>query len=178
MQRIIRARGCAFALALALAAQAALPFAAHAKAAGDTVKIPDGLEFTIETTEDTSSKTATEGDPVTFKVSEDVKVGDQIVIAKGTVVKGQVTNSQKSGRLGKGGQLSIRIESTTAVDGQKIKLRASKGKEGNDATGATVALTVLFGPLGLLKKGKEATIKAGTKIKVYTDEEKQITING
>jgi hypothetical protein len=48
--------------------------------------------------------------------------------------------------MGKGGHLSIRIESTTTVDGQKVKLRASKGREGDDKTGTTVALVVLFGP--------------------------------
>jgi hypothetical protein len=35
---------------------------------------------------------------------------------------------------------------------------------------------VLFGPLGFLKKGKNAVIKPGTEIKVYVDEEKKVTI--
>jgi len=65
---------------------------------------------------------------------------------------------------------------STAVDGQEIKLRASKGKEGGSAAVSTLALTMLFGPLGLLKKGGEATIKEGTKIKIYTDEEKKLLL--
>jgi len=68
------------------------------------------------------------------------------------------------------------VESTTAIDGQEIKLRATQGKEGGSAVASTVALTVLFGPLGLLKKGGEAAMKEGTKIKVYTDEEKRVRI--
>jgi hypothetical protein len=40
--------------------------------------------------------------------------------------------------------------------------------------GSTVALTVLFGPLGLLRKGKEAKIKAGTVLTAYTDEAKTV----
>ena len=40
--------------------------------------------------------------------------------------------------------------------------------------GTTVALVVLFGPLGFLKHGKNAKIKQGTRIKVYTDEEKKV----
>lgn len=60
------------------------------------------------------------------------------------------------------------------VDNQKVKLRAAKGKEGSDKTGTTVALVVLFGPLGFLKHGKNAVIKPGTQIKVFTDEEKKV----
>lgn len=140
------------------------------------ITIPDGTELTVITTEEISSKTATEGDPLTFKVDEDVKIDGHIVIARGTLVKGEISNAKKSGRMGKGGTLSIRILSTETVDNQKIKLRASKGREGDDKTGTTVALVVLFGPLGFLKKGKDAKIKEGTKIKAYTDEDKKVSV--
>jgi hypothetical protein len=40
--------------------------------------------------------------------------------------------------------------------------------------GAAVALTMLFGPLGLLKHGNDAKYPAGTKATVYTDQ--QITV--
>jgi hypothetical protein len=166
-------------LALVLLAPSILPaFAAVRVAAPQTneVTLPDGTEFEVETTEEISSKTATEGDPLSFKVTDDVKVNGQTVIAAGTLVKGSITSAKKAGMMGRGGQLGIRIETTTTVDGQKIKLRSSKGKEGEDKTGTTVALVVLFGPLGFLKHGKNATIKSGTKIKVYTDEEKKVQL--
>jgi len=136
--------------------------------------IPDGTEFTVSTTEEITSKTATEGDPLSFKVAEDVKVNGHVVIAKDTLVKGVVASAKKAGMMGRGGNLGIRVESTTTVDNQKIKVRSSKGREGDDKTGTTVALVVLFGPLGFLKHGKNATIKSGTNIKVYTDEEKKV----
>jgi hypothetical protein len=143
----------------------------------ENVKVlPDGTEFTVVTIEEISSKTASEGDPLSFKVEEDVKIDGQIVIAKDTLVKGVVANAKKAGMMGRGGNLGIRVESTTTVDNQKLKLRSSKGKEGDDKTGTTVALVVLFGPLGFLKHGKNAKIKPGTQIKVYTDEEKKVAI--
>lgn len=138
--------------------------------------IPDGSEFTVVTVDEITSKTAVEGDPLTFKVAEDVKIDGQIVIAKDTIVKGTVAEAKKSGRMGRGGSLGIRVESTMTIDNQKLKLRSTKGKEGDDKTGTTVALVVLFGPLGFLKKGKNAVIKPGTQIKVYTDEEKKVAI--
>jgi hypothetical protein len=42
------------------------------------------------------------------------------------------------------------------------------------AAGPTVALTMLFGPLGLLKRGNDVKYPAGTKVTVYTDQ--QITV--
>ena len=65
--------------------------------------------------------------------------------------------------MGKGGKLGIRVESTTAVDGQKVRLRASKGGEGGDKVGTVIALSVFFGLFGLLKKGKNAKIKKAQK---------------
>lgn len=140
------------------------------------VTVPDGTEIEVVTTGEISSKTAAENDPVEFKVNEDVKVNNQVVIAKGTIVKGTVTESERSGRMGKSGRLNIRVESTTAVDGQKVKLRASKSGKGGDNTGSVIALSLLVSPLFLLKKGKEAKVKAGTKIKVFTDEEKKVEV--
>jgi len=138
--------------------------------------IPDGFEFNVVTIDEITSKTATEGDPLTFKVAEDVKINGQVVIAKDSLVKGTVAQAKKAGMMGRGGTLGIRVESATTIDNQKLKLRSTKGKEGDDKTGTTVALVVLFGPLGFLKKGKNAVIKPGTPIKVYTDEEKKVEI--
>ena len=138
--------------------------------------IPDGHEFTVVTIDEITSKTAAEGDPLTFKVPSDVMIDGKVVIAKDSLVKGVVAQAKKAGMMGRGGTLGIRVESATTVDNQKLKLRSTKGKEGDDKTGTTVALVVLFGPLGFLKKGKNAVIKPGTEIKVYTDEEKKVTI--
>ena len=147
-----------------------------AHAAENVKVIADGTEFTVVTVDEITSKTAAEGDPLTFKVAEDVKVDGVTVIAKGSLVKGSVAQAKKAGMMGRGGTLGIRVESATTIDNQKLKLRSTKGKEGDDKTGTTVALVVLFGPLGFLKKGKQAVIKPGTEIKVYTDEEKKVAL--
>ena len=139
-----------------------------------SVSIPDGTELKIMTTEEISGQKVVEGDPLSFKVAEDIKINGRTVIAKDTLVKGTVAAAKKKGFMGKGGELSVRIESTQTVDEQKIKLRASKSGTGGDNMGSTVALTVLFGPLGLLRKGKEAKIKAGTVLTAYTDEAKTV----
>lgn len=149
-------------------------FAAQETTQATEVVIPDGTEITVVTTDEISSKTATEGDPINFKVAEDVVINGKVVIAKDSLVKGTVASAKKSGFMGRGGNLGIRVESAMTVDNQKLKLRSAKNKEGGDKTGTTVALVVLFGPLGFLKKGKNAVIKSGTPIKAFTDEEKKV----
>ncbi|HVQ40530.1 MAG TPA: hypothetical protein VMS31_23515 [Pyrinomonadaceae bacterium] len=178
MQAIVLAVVTSFTVQLTLFPVTAATFTKELAPQGTEVVIPDGTEFTVVTTDEISSKTANEDDPINLRVQEDVKINGQVVIAKDTLVKGIVANAKKSGMLGRGGSLGIRIETTTTVDGQKLKLRSAKGKEGDNKTGTTVALVVLFGPLGFLKKGKNAIIKPGTPIKVFTDEDKKVFGSG
>jgi hypothetical protein len=69
------------------------------------VTVADGTEFTVLLDEEISSSSATEGDPVNFKVKDDVKINATVVIARDTLVKGTIANAQKAGRMGKGGKL-------------------------------------------------------------------------
>jgi hypothetical protein len=183
-QQILRgqaARAISFALLMVVLAAHSLPLAASSRYEkqekvdqATEVVLPDGTEFTVVTTEDISSNTAAEGDAVTFKVEEDVKINGKVVIAKDAIVKGTVSSVEQKGRMGKAGKLGIRIESTKTVDGQRLKLRASKGKEGEDKTTNVVLLSVLVSPFFLLKHGKDAVIKSGTKLKVFSDQELKV----
>ena len=74
-----------------------------------TVVIPDGTELTVITTDLIDSKTAVEGDPLSFKVDEDVVVNGTVVIKKGALVKGIVSDSAKSGRMGKPEELAFEL---------------------------------------------------------------------
>jgi len=176
------ATGAVLMLVLALIIQFTITPTALASVAQDpvaqmiSIALPDGTEFTVLTTEEITSKTASEGDLLTFKVADDVVIDGHVLIAKDALVKGEVSTAKKSGFFGRGGNIGIRIDSTITVDNQKTKLRSAKGKAGDDKTGTTVALVVLFGPLGFLKKGKQAIIKPGTVIKVYTDEAKSVQV--
>jgi len=104
-------------------------FALAQKGLGKSIVIPDGTEISAVTTETLSSKTAQEDDPITFRVDEDVIIDGSVVIAKGTLLKGVVSRAKKSGFFGRGGELSVRVESTTTVDGQKLKVRQLKAKQ-------------------------------------------------
>ena len=175
MRRMLLTLAVAAAAPAVVSAQSMAASSAVRAAARTVVNVPEGTEISAVTTEKLSSKTASEGDRVSLRVDEDVKVDGVVVIAKGAMVRGQISEAKAAGRMGRGGKLNLRIESTTLVDGQRINVRSTKAKSGDDATGTTVALTVLFGPIGLLKKGKDAEIAEGARITIFTDESKAVT---
>jgi len=115
-----------------------------------------------------SSKTAVDDDTVNLTLAEDLKIGDVVVVKKGAPAV--VTNAKKAGMMGRGGELSIRLEYLKS-DSQRLHLRGNKGKEGEGRVGATVALTVLFGPIGLIKHGKNVEIAEGTPLTAFVDQD-------
>lgn len=131
--------------------------------------LKDGTDVQLKFAQDLTSKTAAEGDPVSLVLDQDLKLGDVVVVKAGAKAVGTITHSKKSGMMGKAGELNMRLEYLIAGD-NRVKLRGSKGKEGEGKEGATVALTVLFGPIGLIKHGKNVEIKSGTPLLAYLDE--------
>ena len=138
--------------------------------ATETYLLKEGVEVNLKFAENLSSKTATVDDRVNFELAEDLKVGDVVVAKAGTKAVGSVTHVKKAGMLGKAGELNVRLE-YFKVGNQRIRLRANKGKEGEGKEGTMVVLAVLFGPLGLIKKGKNVEVKADAPLKAFVDED-------
>jgi hypothetical protein len=130
----------------------------------------EGTDVKLKFADDLSSKTAAEGDPVNLTLDEDLKVGDVVVAKAGCKATGTVSNAKKAGMMGKAGELNMRLEHLTVGD-ERVRLRGSKGKEGQGKEGTAVALTVLFGPIGLIKHGKNVEVKAGTPLLAYVDQD-------
>jgi hypothetical protein len=130
----------------------------------------EGTDVKLKFAQDLSSKTAAEDDPVNLILDEDLKVGDVIVAKAGAKALGTVTHVKKAGMMGKAGELNMRLEYVIVGDA-RMKLRGTKGKEGQGKEGTAVALTVLFGPLGLIKHGKNVEIKDGTPLAAYVDQD-------
>jgi len=132
--------------------------------------LKEGTDVKLKFAQDLSSKTAAEGDPVNLVLDEDLKVGDVVVAKTGAKALGTVTHVKKAGMMGKAGELNMRLEYVLVGDA-RMKLRGTKGKEGQGKEGAAVALTVLFGPIGLIKHGKNVEIKEGTPLAAYVDQD-------
>ncbi len=132
--------------------------------------LKDGTEVPLTFAAELSSKTAHEGDPVEFLLDDDLKVGEKVVAAKGSHAVATVSSAKKAGMMGKPGELNVQLQ-YLVVGSNHVHLRGTKGKEGESKTGATVALTVLFGPIGLIKHGKDVQISQGTPLKAYLDQD-------
>ncbi len=114
-----------------------------------TIHIPEGTEVPLLFVDPVSSATNAEGDRFTLRVDGDVKIGGRVAIKSGSIAVGTVTNAHKRGFMGKAGESKV---------------------------GTTVALTILFGPVGLLKRGHDIDIKPGTPITAFVDQATDIVV--
>ncbi len=132
--------------------------------------LKEGTDVKLKFAQDLSSKTAADDDPVNMVLDEDLKVGDVTVCKAGAKALGTVTHAKKAGMMGRGGELNLRLEYLLVGD-TRMRLRGTKGKEGEGKVGTAVALTVLFGPIGLIKHGKNVEVKQGTPLLAYVDQD-------
>ena len=136
--------------------------------------LEDGTPVRLRTTRTISSADAHMGDTLDFEVLEDVMVKNTLVVPKGGIALGTVTEAQAKRRMGRGGKLNVNIDSVRLVDGEKAALRAVKDTKGGGhvgaMTGAMVATSIVFfpaAPLFLFMHGKDITIPKGTEITAY-----------
>ncbi|MBL4677825.1 MAG: hypothetical protein JKY70_16725 [Mucilaginibacter sp.] len=129
------------------------------------VILPSGTAVVMETVSTIDSKEATVGQVVDFRIKSDIKVGDKIVIAAGSIAKGQIVRTQHSKAIGKEGYVEVQIRSVTAVDGQEVFLSNSNlYKEGDNKQTLSIVLGVLVCVLFLLLKGKNAVVEPGYQV--------------
>src|SRR5437016_14261261 len=76
----------------------------------DKFPLKEGSEVSLIFADNLSSKTSVVDDKVNFTLDEDLKSGDTIVAKKGTKAVGTVTAAKKAGMMGRGGELSVRLE--------------------------------------------------------------------
>jgi len=141
----------------------------------EEIVLPEGTALNVVTAQAITSKTANLNDVVNFKVDEDVVINGQVVIRKGTTAVGSVMHATKGGYMGKSGKLGLQVESTQTVENGRVKLRAAKGREGDDETNKAAVLSMIS-PLGLFKRGGEAKVEEGTRVTVYVAEEKRFRV--
>src|SRR5205814_8267466 len=128
----------------------------------------------LETARTTSYADAHTGDTLHYEVLEDIMVKDPLVIPKGGIAWGTVTDAQAKRRMARGGKLDINIDAVRLTDGEKVPLRAVKDMKGGGhtgaMTGAMVGTAIVFfpaAPLFLFMHGKDITIPKGTEITAY-----------
>lgn len=136
-----------------------------------TRKVADGTNVRVVLSENLSSGTNHQNDPIRFEVGEDVKVGNTVLIAKGALAKGHVSEAEPKGKWGHAGRLAYSVDYATAVDGSNVRLRASFAQGGSDSKGA-----MMLGLSGALKHGKDISVSKGATIDAYVDGDRDVAI--
>jgi hypothetical protein len=138
--------------------------------------LEDGTPVKLRISQTVSSADAHVDDKVEFEVLEEVRVADILVIPKGGIAWGTITEAQSKRRMARGGKLEIVMDSVRLVDGQKAALRAVKNAKGGGHTGAMtvgiVATGLLFWPAApffLFMHGKDITIPKGAEVPTFVN---------
>lgn len=119
------------------------------------VVLPEKTVFKISLNDNISSKTNLVGDPVEFTVQEDVKVGDILVLPRGSRGSGVVTKVSRPKSFGRSGKLDISFDQVFSLDDEPIP--TVLGPEAKDklkmeaaAVGASTIGALALGPVGLV----------------------------
>lgn len=138
--------------------------------------LQDATPVKLRLNRNVSSADAHEGDSVDFEVLEDVAANGIVVIPKGSVAIGSVTEAQPKRRMGRAGKLEMVLDYVRLADTEKAAVRAVKdAKGGSHTVGMTagiVATGLLFfpaAPFFLFMHGKDITVPKGAEITAYVN---------
>ena len=160
------------------ATEQAIPAASTNPQAGASTAcmLPDGTPVTLRLTHTVSTALARVNDPIRFEVVEEIRVGDAVVIPKGSHALGTVVETKGKRFMGRQPKLAVRLNHVELATGQKAPIRGARSGEGGGAQGemgAYMAATGLLffpaAPLALLVRGHDASIPRGTTLTGYID---------
>jgi serine/threonine-protein kinase len=134
-----------------------------------SVVVPDATPFPVLLSADIM-KGMDAGTPLRFTAEQDFKIGDNVVIAKGTVVTGSIVDTGGNRILGMGAKMSLRIDQTESTAAQKIALRALGARKPDGVTTRPAEVK------GNSSKGKDVVATAGSEYYAYIDGEQKVTV--
>ena len=151
----------------------------------ESVVLPKDSLVKIEFTSPLSSKTARIGDPVSFKVADNLYVNDVLVLSKGATGVAEVSKVVQPRSFGRDARIDVKFSHVFAVDGNKVpiyigKLAKQEAKTAAGAAGATIGGMIVLGPIGAIGgafvTGQSIVIPEGstTYVQVVQDQ----TISG
>jgi hypothetical protein len=143
----------------------------------------DGTPIKLRLDRTISSANEKVGNEVTFDVLEEIKVNGVVIIPKGSLATGTVTDADHKKSMGRAGKMDVNIDYVRMADGEKVALKATEGgKAGGHTgamTGAIVATSIVFfpaAPLFLFMHGKDLVIPQGTEITAYVNGDTPLTM--
>lgn len=137
--------------------------------------IPKGTTMMVKLDQPVSSFSSNIGDAISATLENDIYSNDTVIVPAGSEVVGQVTNVNRSGKLGKHGEIDVRFFSVKTPDGVLIPIRAhvvtkdqtgvlkgnSYGADIARGLGVTVGATGLGAALGVASGSLIGTVSSG-----------------
>lgn len=166
MKRYIGAALIAALTSTSLVAQDAVPQVAPppvAVIAPMEAELPANTEVILAVNSEVTSTTHRAGDTFTLSVAQDVRIGDHVVIPRGTRAVGEITWRTGRGAFGKSGKMNIALRYID-LDGTRIPVEGTFRQEGEGNTLATVGGVILAGVFAGFITGSRARIPAGREL--------------
>jgi serine/threonine-protein kinase len=150
----------------AMRAAAVAPRPPSSAADGRTVRVLNGVPFEIRLMEDVPLNPEP-GRVLHFQPASDVRIGDVVVIAKATVLAGEIAGAtKKHGTVRRSGKPAFRLSEVTATDGTRLKVKAAPGR-GSDQNERPIE------PPGY--KSRDLIAPSGTAYLAYFDGDQTVT---
>jgi Chitobiase/beta-hexosaminidase C-terminal domain len=136
--------------------------------------LPKGTLVPLVFASEVNSRTASFGDKISLTLADDIKVGTQIVLKKGSSASATVIQVDQTGAGGFPGEVDFEVNTLNA-NGATIKLLGSAAKEGQAKPPNAAFLIPVVGPFTLLKHGTDAEISPGAIFTASVAEDAVLT---
>jgi hypothetical protein len=152
------------------------PIIIQPQKATNQIILPANTEIIMSMNEDLTTKggRAEEGTMFYLTVVSDVKVGDTVVIPRGSRGGGEVTWKTGKAVFGKSGKMDVELR-YVELGGQRIEVEGKYRQEGEGSTVAAVGAAIIAAPL-LIITGKSAKIPRGRELVARTKYDVPISI--
>jgi len=149
---------------LSASAATAQDTAAPAVAADGSLLLASGTPITLAVSQEVNSSTHRAGQMFGLTVLNDVRVGDTVVIPRGTPAQAEITWRTGKGAFGKSGKLEFSLR-YIELNGQRIPVTGDFRQEGEGNTVATGVGMLAAGVIGgLVITGKRARLPVGREV--------------
>ena len=124
--------------------------------------IPVGTPVVLQFVETIDPAVVIVGSTVYLTVLSDVTVEGQTAFTAGSTATGVISQAEKAGGIGKPAVLGVTLQSVQAVDGTAVPVSGMMTVEGENKQTSTLVITIICCVLGLLMKGGNIDIPAGS----------------
>ena len=131
-------------------------------------QLPANTPVTLSMNHELHSRHSREGKSFPLTVVQDISLGGQVVIPRGTRAMGEIVWRTGRGAFGKSAKMEVALR-YIELGGRRIPVEGSYRQEGEGNTAATVGAVLGAGLVGgLLVTGRSAIIPAGRELQART----------